>query len=114
MSDITYVVQISNQPIVVRASQPSFGTVRVTPAIIGQVRISGGVPGPPGQAGSGVNFTQSSPSNTWIINHNLGFRPSVALFTIGGMEILGEIVHTSVNQTVVNFNGAIAGFARLT
>lgn len=50
----------------------------------------------------------------WIINHNLGFRPNVELRNSGNEVIDGEIVHTSVNQTVCYFNFATAGSARCT
>lgn len=73
-------------------------------------------PGPPGIQGPGsptYQFTASSPSTTWTINHNLGFKPSVELLNSGSQEIDGDVVHTSVNQTVVTFTAAVAGFARL-
>ena len=71
-------------------------------------------PGPQGPAG-GVAYvhTQSTPSTTWTINHNLGYRPSVELLNTGSQEIEGDVVHTSVNQTVVTFTSAVAGQARL-
>lgn len=46
----------------------------------------------------------------WIVNHNLGRRPaSIALLTVGGVEIEANIVHTSENQFVVDLNPPIAG-----
>lgn len=70
---------------------------------------------------SGVQFAASaayvhdqvSPSATWIINHNLGFRPSVELFDAGSQEFDGEISHPTVNQVVVSLTTAVSGFARL-
>ena len=77
-----------------------------------------GPQGPPGTGGGGGTsayvFTQSTPSTTWTINHNLGFRPSVELLDTGSQEIDGQIAHPSVNQTVVTLNPATAGLARLT
>ena len=79
-----------------------------------------GPQGPPGSSGGGgggetaYTFTQSTPSTTWTINHNLGFRPSVELLDAGSQEIDGQIAHPSVNQTVVTLNPATAGVARLT
>lgn len=116
MSLSTYIVTINNQDIIMEVSETSFGTIQIVDTSIAQVTVMGGVPGPqgePGAAGSGFSFVQSTPSVTWIINHNLGFNPSIDLFSIGGMEMLGEVVHTSINQIIVNFNEAIAGFARL-
>lgn len=71
--------------------------------------------GPQGPAG-GVAYvhTQATPSTTWTINHNLGYRPAVELLDTGSQEIDAEIAHPSVNQTVVTLNPATAGLARLT
>lgn len=71
-------------------------------------------PGPQGPAGAFYVHQQATPSPTWIINHNLGYRPSVELLDTGSQEIDGEIAHPSVNQTVVTLNPATAGIARLT
>lgn len=92
----------------------------MTVALIGpvlQVKLVG-PPGPPGTGGGGGGsayaFTQSSPSATWTINHNLGYHPPlIELTTLGYLQIEGQVQHVSVNQTVVNFNSAIAGYARL-
>ena len=59
------------------------------------------------------NFEQVTPSTTWTINHNLGYKPAIDLFSVGSQEIDGGVVHTSDNQTVVTFTVATAGFARL-
>lgn len=75
-----------------------------------------GPPGPTGPAGAGDQsflFTQSTPSTTWTINHNLGYKPSVELFDTGSQEIDAEVVHTNSNQVIAYFNPATAGTARL-
>lgn len=77
-----------------------------------------GVPGPKGVDGvggsAGYNHTQASSSASWLINHNLGYRPSVAVFTTGGVEVFGgEVLHTSINQLTITFDVAFAGTARL-
>jgi hypothetical protein len=79
------------------------------PDIIGRAQ---GPRGAPGIGGEGFLFEQASPSDTWIINHNLGFRPDVTLLTTGGVEMIGSVVHTSVNQAVAQFSSAVAGSAR--
>lgn len=56
--------------------------------------------------------TQASASSTWTINHNLGRRPAITLYTTGGVQFSAEITHTSVNQAVVSLALAIAGTAR--
>lgn len=74
-----------------------------------------GPQGPQGPAGGvAYVYTQSSPSTTWTINHNLGYRPAVELLDTGSQEIDAEIAHPSVNQTIVTLNPATAGLARLT
>lgn len=80
--------------------------------------ILGGPQGPPGPSGSGggtegFDFTQSVVSTTWTINHNLGHKPSVQTFTVGGLLVIGGVQHISNNQVVVTFNTPIAGTARL-
>lgn len=59
-------------------------------------------------------FIQSTASNTWTINHNLGFKPTVTVFSVGGLEVEADVQHTSVNQTIIYFNNPFAGSARLT
>lgn len=56
---------------------------------------------------------QTQASNQWIINHNFGYMPITQVFNSGSQEIFGNIINTSVNQCVVQFNMPITGFARL-
>lgn len=69
--------------------------------------------GPPGESLIGFIYTQSQPSTTWVINHNLGYRPSVELLDGSSREIDGDVYHTTVNQTTILFNIPVAGTARL-
>lgn len=57
--------------------------------------------------------TQGVASDTWTINHNLGYQPQVETYSVGGVQMFGDVTHTSVNQTIVTFNTALAGTARL-
>lgn len=75
--------------------------------------VTEGPQGPPGADATAYVHQQPSASATWTINHNLGYRPSVELLNTGSQEIEGDVVHTSVNQTVVTFTSAVAGQARL-
>lgn len=59
-------------------------------------------------------YTQLAPSAIWIINHNLGYRPSVELLDSGSQEIEGDVIHPSLNQTIITLTPATAGVARLT
>lgn len=67
--------------------------------------------GPPGPIG-GYTHVQSSPSAAWTINHNLGVKPTISLYSVGGAEFDGQITHVTDNQAVVNLATAVAGFAR--
>lgn len=91
-------------PDVVRVTVPSGPSV---------VRVA--IPGPPGPTGaSAYVHQQQAAATTWTINHNLGVKPAVELLNTGSQEIEGDVIHTSVNQTVVTFTSAVAGLARLT
>lgn len=77
-----------------------------------------GEPGPPGQSGSGpgggsaYTHVQGSPNTTWLVIHNLGYRPNVYC-TDGVDEIEGEVIHSSVNTLTVSFDIAVSGRADL-
>jgi hypothetical protein len=77
--------------------------------------VSVGVQGPPGINGdslSDFNQTFLSPLLQWTINHNLGREPLVSVKTVGGMEVLGDVIHISPNQLLVNFAEPMAGRVR--
>lgn len=73
-----------------------------------------GPAGLPGNASTTYLHEQAVPSATWIINHNLGFKPDVYLTTLGGMEFQADVLHMSLNQTRVLALLPITGFARCT
>lgn len=70
-----------------------------------------GLQGIPGQSQS-YEYIQASASETWIVNHNLGFRPSVQAFDDRDRQIFPEIWHYSINQTRLIFNWPQTGFVR--
>lgn len=63
--------------------------------------------------GAAYVFTQSAPSSTWTINHNLGHVPSVEVFDSGSQEVDADVTHPTANQTVILFTVPLSGFARL-
>lgn len=67
------------------------------------MRVVVGARGLPGPAGVSFLHTQSSPSAEWIVNHNLGFRPSATVLSPGGLEVVAAIVHVSALQLRVTF-----------
>lgn len=56
---------------------------------------------------------QGIPSATWVVSHNLGKYPSVTVIDSANREVVGEVIHTSTNQTILNFNNPFSGRATL-
>jgi hypothetical protein len=80
--------------------------------------ITIGIPGPSGNnplinVNTGYNHDQSTISGVWTIVHNLGFKPNVQAFTVGGVKVNGYIVHLSLNIVEIRLSPPIAGYARL-
>lgn len=67
--------------------------------------------GADGSAASRFEHMQTSPLAEWIVNHNLGFWPDVTLFSIGGSQVLAEVLHASLNQARVYFDDPFSGIA---
>lgn len=72
-----------------------------------------GPQGAPGTSGAGYVHTQVTSLATWVIAHNLGYRPSVAVTSVGGIEVEAEVVHISSTLLEVRFATPYAGQARL-
>jgi hypothetical protein len=86
---------------------------------------STGVQGPKGETGAagangtnginGGNFTfeQQTPSASWSITHNLGYRPAVTVQDYGKIILEGELNHITANNLTIKFSEAISGYAYL-
>jgi hypothetical protein len=61
----------------------------------------------------GFVFEQATPATTWTISHNLGVKPDVSLYTVGGVEFEAEVIHISNDVCVAYLVTPMAGFARL-
>lgn len=76
-----------------------------------------GPPGPTGPAGGesgSYEYTQVAPASSWVINHNLGYRPNITVEEAGtGYIIMCSEIHHSVTQVELQFNIPRAGTARL-
>lgn len=55
--------------------------------------------------------TQSIPSNTWVVTHNLGKYPSVTIVDSTEEEVIGEVVYTNINALTLKFTAAFSGKA---
>lgn len=58
-------------------------------------------------------FTQSTPSNTWTITHNLGKHPSITVVDSANNVVEGDYEYIDNNNVVLTFSGAFSGKAYL-
>lgn len=56
---------------------------------------------------------QVANSTTWVITHNLGFRPSVTVIDLDGDVVNGDIAYDTINQLTITFSSEIKGEAYL-
>lgn len=56
---------------------------------------------------------QAIPLDTWTINHNMNFNPSVTVVDSVDRVVVGEVEYINLNQVVVTFQGAFSGHAYL-
>lgn len=62
-----------------------------------------GPEGPQGPPADTYEHTQASPATEWIVNHNFGRNPIVDVLSPGGIRVLTEIQHMTINQARVYF-----------
>lgn len=80
-----------------------------------------GVQGTKGDTGAVENLiprisyehTQGAASNSWTINHNLGFKPNVTVVDSAGNIVEGEITYTNSNSLTASFQASFSGYAYL-
>lgn len=78
-----------------------------------------GQPGPPGEPGTPGGGPQSyihdqgAAASTWVIAHNLGFYPNVAVVDSGGNEVEGLVRYIDVNNLEIDFTTPFGGKAFL-
>jgi hypothetical protein len=100
---------IIHDPTLVSAAIPVTQTLQEQPyEVVIQSQV---LPGPPGPAGVHYTHYQMVPNTTWIVNHNLGYKPHITVLSPGGTALVCEIIHTNVNQAVLIFNLPTAGTA---
>lgn len=73
--------------------------------------VATGEQGPAGASGASYTHSQPSGAAEWIVNHNLGYRPSVSAYSVGGQWMLANVIHMSLEQARIYFDGPVAGFA---
>lgn len=86
-----------------------------TPGATGATGATG-PQGPPGLAGdAAVAFVhnQGAPSAEWVIDHGLGYVPSIRVIDSGGTEVEGDMTSFTNTSMTMTFTGAFAGVAYL-
>jgi len=56
---------------------------------------------------------QIVPSDEWVISHNLGKHPAIAIVDSSGALVHGDIQYNNTDVVTITFNGAFAGKAYL-
>ena len=67
--------------------------------------------GDSGGASSSYEHIQASALTEWVVNHNLDKHPIISVITIGGVEVIVNVIHMSTNQARIYFNQPQAGKA---
>ena len=58
-------------------------------------------------------FTQITPSDTWVIEHSLGWNPNVTVIDSAGTNVEGDIEYVSENSITLTFVSGFSGTAYL-
>lgn len=73
-----------------------------------------GPPGPPGGAGVELTYNFASPSDEWVINHNLNtYALNVTTSDTNGDEFQGNVQYVDANTITVSHYYPMAGEARV-
>jgi hypothetical protein len=99
---------IEVHPVVIEERQ-----VSVVELVDRQVIFGGeqGPPGPPGTTADKYEHQQLIAAATWVVNHNLGFRPQISALSLGGATMWAEVIHASLTQALVYFDEPRSGLA---
>jgi hypothetical protein len=104
-------IQIIEVPVNV---EPVVIEVLVDESTIVEVITEGppGTPGLPGNIAAAHVHTQAVAAEEWIVNHNIGANPLTQILTVGGQEMLADIIHMNNNQLRVYFTTPQTGSVR--
>lgn len=58
-------------------------------------------------------YEQAQPSDSWLIEHNLGKYPSVSIVDTANTEVVGDVEYIDTNSLRVTFANPFAGYAYL-
>jgi hypothetical protein len=99
-------VSVPEEPIKISVSEKEPVNVSVVTGLPGPV-------GPPGPSGGSYVFVQGAPTETWTIDHSLGYYPNITIVDSSGAVIEGDIIYADDDTLVVTFSAAFSGKAFL-
>lgn len=73
----------------------------------------GGSWGTPVNLGGTYTHIQDTASDTWVINHNLDYHPSIEVVDSAGTVVIGNYQYVNVNTVIATFTSPFAGKAYL-
>jgi len=66
-----------------------------------------------GESLTSFTYNQSVATELWIINHNMGKKPSVTVVDSANTYVVGEVTYLDNNSLTVGFKSAFKGKAHL-
>lgn len=78
-------------------------------AVGGFTVINAGPPGPVGQSGGNAVFNHDSPSDSWVVHHNLGLFPVVTVVDNENRQMLVDVQYVDENTITIFLAQALTG-----
>lgn len=87
--------------------------LNLSPVIYDVTLYGEGLQGVSGATGGAYEHTQGVSSDTWTINHNLGYNPNITVVDSAGTIVEGSYEYVNVNQIIATFTSGFTGKAYL-
>lgn len=101
------VTKTVNNPVV--SEDPTANIVIVDDAVVNNVLYSDKINNLTFVNTPGYIFDQLSPSSTWVVLHNLSFKPSVTVLNGSGEVVHGEVQYTGAQEITIRFTAPFTG-----
>lgn len=101
------ITKVVNNPVV--SEDPTANQVIVDDAVVNTVVYSDKINNLTFLNKPGYIHDQLSPSDTWVVPHNLSFLPNVSVVNSSGELVHGEVRYTSPNVITIYFTSAFTG-----
>jgi hypothetical protein len=69
--------------------------------------------GPQGPSGGFFQYQQIAPSDVWVIDHVLTYKPAVTVLDSAGSQVFGDVSYPLPNRVVIQFTNQLGGSALL-